>query len=276
MQFFFFHQTLMKLPCTPTETPNKPAKPFPQGTSSGLGLWLCQERQEFCVSEDHRPPTSTTNTTNGTQTRRSTALTNVLSVHCKLGTSIQWQTICHHLQSSGVSRIFQIKIEIAHQNPASFPILSATLRGDGHELKEVATPARTHGERKRQLFLFSEVRTKLTHVRQSTTWPTHALRPDLQNSRSTSCDCGTCPSAPCPELQEGCCKCLCQNTRQNGVPSQSPCLLHSLWTNVSSGCMRAFFRYAWARATPSGSAAPFWGSLLPWNGGHQCRVDSKL
>ena len=39
-------------------------------------------------------------------------------------------------------------------------------------------------------------------------------------------DLSICTPSP-SELQEGCCKCSCSSTRQNGVTSQSPCLLHS-------------------------------------------------
>ena len=99
--------------------------------------------------------------------------THQCGVHCKLGTSMQWQTI-HHLQSSGVSRIFQSKIEIAHQNvggnsstclttdprrntlnrksPSNQnPSSSARCAVMAMSIEEVATPAGTHGKRKRQL-----------------------------------------------------------------------------------------------------------------------------
>ena len=126
--------------CTPTETPNEPAKPFPLfvgGANSGLGLCFCQERQE--ILRLRRPPSphlhsqhdksrsSTPSNQFGISSFLSSSRRNQCNsippvspcsrrpvspegthqcgVHCKLGTSMQWQTIYHHLQSSGVSRI---------------------------------------------------------------------------------------------------------------------------------------------------------------------------
>ena len=165
------------------------------------GFGFCQERQEFCVSEDHRPPhlNNQHDKSRSNQFGMSSFLsssgrnqcncigpvspcsrrpvspegTHQCGVHCKLGTSLQWQTI-HHLQFSGVSRIFQIKIEIAHQNVGGnsstcfptdprrdtlrrkspsdqYPCSSACCAVMAMSIEEVATPARTHGKRKRQL-----------------------------------------------------------------------------------------------------------------------------
>ena len=140
------------------------------------------------------------------------------------------------------------------------------------------------------VFFNEEGRTKLTHVRQSTTWPTHALRPALQNSRSTSCDCGTSPSAPRPPLSSRRDAASARAAAQDRMEyhlNRHACSTHSGYVRAfsldqrppvsnanttsrarapgrtSSGYVRAFFRFAWARATPSRSAAPFLGSPLP-------------
>ena len=198
--------------CTPTETPNEPAKPFPLfvgRANSGLGLQsFAWSDRKLCVSEDHRPPTSTASTTNRARARRRPtnsgyrrsfrrlaainatpslrsapaladpsplrALTNVVSTASWEPPCSGKQTIYHHLQSSGVSRIFQIKIEIAHQNvggnsstclptdprrdtlhrkspSGQYPSSSARCAVMAMSIEEVATPAGTHGKRKRQL-----------------------------------------------------------------------------------------------------------------------------
>ena len=95
----------MRVPSTAQRDKSRSSTPSDQ---FGFSSFLSSSGRNRCHSI---PPTSTCS-------RRpvSPEGTHQCGVHGKLGTSMQWQTIDHHLQSSGVSRIFQIKIEIAPQN----------------------------------------------------------------------------------------------------------------------------------------------------------------